>query len=134
MREGRKFIVRPDAVSPMEPAAPRTLHVERDALPSRDCARSLEEALSRLIAADYDTIVLHTRTPGCDDYQLVAYLAGTWPQFLQTLTIRSVCRGTTHVWNLATGGFERVAPRFGPRQRELPLSNAAARAAAGGTG
>ena len=112
-----------------DPEARRTLHVERNALPSRDCARSLEEALSRLIAADYDTIVLHTRTPGCDDYQLVAYLAGTWPQFLQTLTIRSVCRGTTHLWNLATGRFERVAPRFG---RELPLSNTAV--AANGTG
>jgi hypothetical protein len=102
---------------------PRTLHVERAAPPSRDRARSREEALSRLVVAEYDTIVLHTRTPGHDDYQLVAYLAGTWPHFLRTLTVRSVCGGATHVWNAATARFDREftappPPRHPFRERE----------------
>jgi hypothetical protein len=65
----------------------RTLHVDRDALPSRDCARSVEEAVSRLIGGDYDTIVLHTRAPRSEDDRLVEYLAGTWPEFLRTLKV-----------------------------------------------
>lgn len=111
--------------------ARRTLYVDRDAIPSRDRARSLEEALSRLVAEEYDTIVLHTRTPGCDDYGLVAYLAGTWPQFLRAITLRSVCGGTSHVWNLAADRFERESaapPRPRPRRQhraEEPRAEAA---------
>lgn len=87
--------------------SPRTLHLDRDALPSRDRASTLEEALSRLVADDYDTIILHTRTPGRDDYDLVSYLIGTWPQFLSSIKLRTVCGASSHLWNVSHCRFER---------------------------
>jgi hypothetical protein len=111
---------------------PRTLHVDRDALPSRDRARSLEEALSRLVADEYGTVVLHTRTPGRDDYDLVSYLAGTWPHFLRSITLRSVCGATAHVWNLAAGRFERESPAPARMRRPRQGQGADERAQAAG--
>jgi hypothetical protein len=59
-------------------------------MPAHDRARTLEEALTLIITGEYDTVVLHTRTPGRDDYGLIDYLAGTWPDFLRTLTVLCV--------------------------------------------
>jgi hypothetical protein len=95
-----------------------TLHVDRDAIAAPHRVRSFEEAVSRLIAADYRALVLHTRVPGGDDYGLISYLDGTWPQFLRTLSVRSVCGSASYVWSHAAGRFEREAPaprRLGSR-------------------
>lgn len=88
----------------------RTLHV--DAASPFAHATSLEEAVVRLMSDEYDAIVLHRHSAEWDEYGVVAWLAGTWPQFLRAITARSVSTdGQTAVWNAATGRFEREAPR-----------------------
>jgi hypothetical protein len=75
---------------PMPRPSLKTLVVDRLGQASPDCARSLEETLARLIGGDeYDTIVVYGRGPR-EDTVLVEYLAGTWPEFLRTITVRSV--------------------------------------------
>jgi hypothetical protein len=71
------------------PAPSRTLVVDPSGKASRDCARSLEEAVARLIGDEYDTIVVFG-SGGRDDVAIVEYLAGTWPEYLRAVTVRSV--------------------------------------------
>jgi hypothetical protein len=102
--------------------AARTLHVDRSASATHH-ASSLEEAIVRLVSGEeYDAIVLHRHGADWDEYGLVAYLGGTWPQFLRGLTIRSVAQdGVVGIWNAASSAFEREAPVRRPRGfRESP--------------
>lgn len=103
----------------------RTLHVDRNAS-GRGHAASLEEVVARLLSDDYRTIVLHCDAAADDEYGVVAYLAGTWPQFLRTITVRSIARdGACATWNAVSGKFERepgsVLPYSG-RARATPRS------------
>jgi hypothetical protein len=100
----------------------RSLIVDSRGPSERDRVRSRSEALQRLTAARYDTIELHTTTPGRDDYELVAYLSGIWPAYLQHVTVRTITQGRTSAeWNHATGRFVLAPPR--PRRsRSVPHS------------
>ncbi|HEX8154582.1 MAG TPA: hypothetical protein VF698_15720 [Thermoanaerobaculia bacterium] len=72
-------------MTPPTPATPGTLIVDPSGN-ALDCARSLEEAVARLIGGEYHTIVVYGTIAG-DDLGLVQYLAGTWPEFLRALTV-----------------------------------------------
>jgi hypothetical protein len=102
--------------------APRSLIVDSRGPSGRDRVRSRGEALQRLTADEYDTIELHTAKPGRDDYELVAYLAGTWPAFLQRVTVRTITRGRTSAeWSHETGRFVLTPAQF-VRRRSVPQS------------
>jgi len=101
-------------------AASRTLFIDSRAPARQDCARSRGEALERLAAGEYDTIVLHTATAGLDEYDLVAYLAATWPLFLRQVTIRTVTPGAdAWQWNHQKACFERL---WSPSRRSRGIS------------
>lgn len=93
----------------------RTLHVGDDA---ERGAASLEEAIARLLAEEYEAIMLHCRSTEWDEHGVVAYLAGTWPQFLCSLEVTSVSPdGVAAVWNAAAGRFEQTAAPRDQRRR-----------------
>jgi len=103
------------------PAAPsRTLIIDSRGPAGPDRARSRSEALQLMTATEYDTIVLHTVTGGRDDYDLVVYLAGTWPSFLRHINIRTITPGyPSYQWNHDTASFH-VLPAPRQRLREFP--------------
>src|SRR5688572_26123574 len=103
------------------PALPsRTLTIDSRGPAGHDRARSRREALQLMTATEYDTIVLHTETAGRDEYDLITYLAGTWPSFLQHITIRTITPGhLSYQWNYATASFH-VLPPPPRRLREVP--------------
>ena len=89
----------------------RTLLLDSRAPAGEDCARSRSEALERLTAGEYGTIVLHTATAGRDEYDFVAYLAATWPTFLRHLSIRTITPGAdSYEWNHQQACFDRLRP------------------------
>jgi hypothetical protein len=93
------------------PSSPGTLFVDRHGRASRDCVRTLEDAVARLIGDEYDTIVLYTATSH-DDVGLVEYLEATWPDLLRTLTVRRVSAGgVVDVWDPRLGHFVRERTR-----------------------
>ena len=84
-----------------------------------------------MTATGYDTIVLHTVPGGHDDYDLVVYLAGTWPSFLRHTNIRTTTPGhLSYQWNHDAASFHVLAaPRQRLREfphRSLPTSALAA--------
>ncbi|HEX8173263.1 MAG TPA: hypothetical protein VF824_22200 [Thermoanaerobaculia bacterium] len=82
--------------------------------------RSRREALERLSAGEYDTIVLHTASAGRDEYDFVAYLAATWPTFLRCVKIRTITPGAdSYEWNPQNARFE---PLRAPSRRSRGLS------------
>jgi hypothetical protein len=99
----------------------KTLIVDRDGLVSTDCARSLEDAVARLISDEYETIVVYG-TAGREDAALVEYLAGTWPQFLRMITVKSVSPDAVRLWDDRIGLFvperKKRSPRRDLAQRE----------------
>jgi hypothetical protein len=112
--------------------APRTLVIDGRASAAKDRVPSRREALRSLAANEYDTIVLHTEIPGRDDYDLVSYLAATWPTLLHQLTIRTMTPGhRSYQWNPAKACFEAVpgSPRrtrdFSRRSKAVALDLAA---------
>ena len=89
----------------------RLLIVDSRGNSGRDRARSRSEALQQLTAREYDTIELRTSLPGRDEYDLVAYLAATWPDVLQKLTLRTVTPGRASAqWDHAAARFVLTAP------------------------
>lgn len=101
-------------------ATSRTLLIDSRAPAGEDCARSRREALERLTARDYDTIVLHTATAGRDQYDFVAYLAATWPTFLRHVTIRTITPGgDSYEWNHQKACFDKLRP---PSRRSRGVS------------
>jgi hypothetical protein len=71
------------------PSSSGTLIVDPSGTAAPDCARTLEDAVARLIGDEYHTIVVYGRD-GSVDLGLLEYLAGTWPEFLRGLTVRCV--------------------------------------------
>jgi hypothetical protein len=101
----------------------RSLTVARDGIAGPDRVRSRGEALQRLTADEYDTIELYTKEAGRDEYDLVAYLAGTWPAFLERLTVRTITRGRVSAeWDHQSARFVLAPPRIArrPRLRQPP--------------
>jgi hypothetical protein len=89
----------------------------------RDRASSRSEALLQITMNEYDAIDLYTRTPGRDEYELVAYLAATWPSFLQRLTIRTLTPGRmSYLWSHQEARFvpAPAPPRPAPRPALRP--------------
>jgi hypothetical protein len=83
----------------------RTLHVDRR---QRGGAASLKEVIAHLLTGEVGIIVLHRHGNDWDEYGVVSYLAGTWPQYLNQIEIRSISgSGLCAIWNEATGRFER---------------------------
>ena len=108
-------------------ATSRTLLIDSRTPAGQHCARSRGEALERLTAGEYDTILLHTATAGRDEYDFVAYLAATWPLFLQHVTIRTVTPGAdSYEWNHQNACFDRLrspsrrAREVSPRSHSSP--------------
>ena len=90
----------------------RSLVVDSRGVSGPDRASSRSEALRQITLNEYDAIDLYTRTPGRDEYELVAYLAATWPDFLQRLTIRTITPGRpAFVWNHDAARFVAAPPR-----------------------
>jgi L-lactate utilization protein LutC len=88
-------------------SAARTLHVDRHAR-TTNAAASLEEVVTRLLAEEFDAIVLHRYGTTWDEYGVTAYLAGTWPQYLHQIALKSVTTdGRSATWNAALGAFQR---------------------------
>ncbi|HET7434623.1 MAG TPA: hypothetical protein VFN10_07930 [Thermoanaerobaculia bacterium] len=109
---------------------PRLLIVDSRGRAGRDRARSRGEALQQLAENEYDAIELHTTAPGRDDYGLVAYLAATWPQFLQQVTLRTITRGRASAeWHHESARFIIIAPsvRTDVQRREREQAAAEAR-------
>lgn len=90
----------------------RTLILDRRCAGGKHRARSRGEALDLITANEYDTIILHTLTPGCDEYELIDYLAGAWPSFLRSVTIRTVTAGSLeYQWNHDAARFDPLPSR-----------------------
>ena len=104
---------------PSPATSSRTLIVDSRGPSGAHRARSRREALQCMNANEYDSILLHTETPGRDEYGLISYLAATWPSFLQHLTIRTVTRGArSYQWNHDAACFDLLATPPG-RRREF---------------
>jgi CheY-like chemotaxis protein len=72
-------------------------------------ARSRGEALERITANVYDSIVLHTEMAGRDEYDLISYLAATWPVFLRQLAIHTMtASGSSCQWNHETASLDAL--------------------------
>jgi hypothetical protein len=104
--------------------SPRSLIVDSRGPSGRDRVRSRGEALQQLAADEYDAIDLYTSRPGRDDYQLVEYLAGTWPAFLHRVTVRTITRGRpSATWSHESSSFVLTAPaRLPARRRRIDES------------
>jgi hypothetical protein len=102
---------------------PRSLIVDSRGVSGRDRARSRSEALHQLTLNEYDTIELYTRTPGRDDYDLITYLAATWPTFLQRVTVRTITAGRpSSLWNQEAARFVLATPAaIRPPSRRRPV-------------
>jgi len=100
---------------PSPATSSRTLIVDSRSPSGADRARSRCEALERITANEYDSIVLHTEMPGCDEYDLISYLAATWPVFFQRLTIHTMTTGrSSYQWNHETASLEALpSPQVG---------------------
>jgi hypothetical protein len=78
--------------------------------------------LHQLTLDEYDSIDLYTRTPGRDDYDLITYLAATWPSVLQRVTVRTITPGRpSSVWSQEAARFVIAAPTaIRPPSRRRP--------------
>ena len=104
----------------------RSLVVDSRGVSGLHRVRSRSEALQQLTVEEYDTIELYTSRPGIDEYGLVAYLAGTWPTFLQRLTIRTTTPGRpASQWNHEQARFIVAVPPDRRRQRRRKRSQSA---------